>query len=140
MRMNARMQLAGANSPHQQEPGTQHFALAAATLGLLADRTRLALLHELTLGEADVGTLAEACGAARPAVSQHLARLRLAGVVQFRKEGQRVIYALRDEHLRRLLAEAFSHADHQLAATAGDSAAGSAGSADSAGTGAGRSR
>lgn len=112
--MNARTHLAGASIPHLQEPGTEHFALAAATLGLLADRTRLALLHALTRGEADVGTLAETCGAARPAVSQHLARLRLAGLVSTRKEGQRVIYALRDEHLRRLLAEALSHADHQL--------------------------
>ena len=115
--MNARTHLAGANSSHRQEPGAQHFALAAETLGLLADRTRLALLHALTRGEADVGTLAEACGAARPAVSQHLARLRLAGLVATRKDGQRVIYTLRDEHLRRLLAEALSHADHKLIGT-----------------------
>ncbi len=117
MRMNARTHLAGANAPHQQEPGTQHFELAAATLGLLADRTRLALLHALTHGEADVSTLAAACGAARPAVSQHLARLRLAGLVATRKEGQRVIYTLQDEHLRCLLAEALRHADHQLTGT-----------------------
>lgn len=117
MRMNARTHLAGANAPHQQEPGTQHFELAAATLGLLADRTRLALLHALTHAEADVSTLAAACGAARPAVSQHLARLRLAGLVATRKQGQRVIYTLQDEHLRCLLAEALRHADHQLTGT-----------------------
>ena len=48
-------------------------------LGLLADRTRLGLLRRLGEGEADVTTLTEACGASRTSVSQHLARLRLAG-------------------------------------------------------------
>jgi DNA-binding transcriptional ArsR family regulator len=114
--MNARMHLSGAHGSHSQEPGAEHFALAAQTLSLLADRTRLSLLHRLSRGEADVGTLAEACGAARPAVSQHLARLRLAGLVTARKDGRRVIYALRDAHLRRLLTDALSHADHLLAA------------------------
>ena len=65
-------------------------------------------------GEADVGTLTEACGAARPAVSQHLARLRLAGLVTTRKEGRRVVYALRHGHLRRLVDEALQVAAHQL--------------------------
>ena len=56
-------------------------AVAAEVLGLLADRTRLALLQRLAQGEADVTTLTRACGAARPAVSQHLGRLRLAGLL-----------------------------------------------------------
>ncbi|CAM5625415.1 transcriptional regulator [Streptomyces purpurascens] len=80
----------------------------------MGDRTRLALLHALTRGEADVTTLTEACGAARPAVSQHLARLRLAGLVDTRKEGRRVVYSLRDGHLRRLVDEALNVADHRL--------------------------
>ncbi|MDT3442600.1 metalloregulator ArsR/SmtB family transcription factor [Pseudofrankia sp. BMG5.37] len=88
--------------------------MAAEVLGLLADRTRLALLQRLSEGEADVTTLTEACGAARPSVSQHLSRLRLAGLVTTRKEGRRVVYALRHGHLRRLVAEALGVADHQL--------------------------
>ena len=87
---------------------------AAEILSLLADRTRLALLHRLAEGEADVTTLTAACGQARPAVSQHLARLRLADLVTTRKEGRRVIYALRHGHLRRLVDEALNAADHQL--------------------------
>lgn len=117
MRMNARMHLSTATVPHVQEPGAAHFALAADTLGLLADRTRLALLHALAGGDADVSTLAGSCGAARPAVSQHLARLRIAGVVATRKDGRRVIYTLRDQHLRRLLTEVLNHADHKLDGT-----------------------
>ncbi|GAA1262504.1 hypothetical protein GCM10009646_58140 [Streptomyces aureus] len=72
------------------------------------------LLHTLGRGEADVTTLTETCGAARPAVSQHLAKLRLAGLVTARKEGRRVVYALPDGHLRRLVSEALNLADHHL--------------------------
>ncbi|MFF0029008.1 ArsR/SmtB family transcription factor [Streptomyces avermitilis] len=122
--MNARMHLPPAHGAHPRTdgepeahprtPGEEQFVLAAELLALLADRTRLALLHALTGGEADVSTLTEVCGAARPAVSQHLARLRLAGLVNTRKEGRRVIYSLRDGHLRRVVDEALSLADHRL--------------------------
>lgn len=108
------MHLSPANDAHPRTPGEEQFALAAEILALLGDRTRLSLLHALTPGEADVTTLTEACGAARPAVSQHLARLRLAGLVSTRKEGRRVIYALRDGHLRRIVDEALNVADHRL--------------------------
>jgi DNA-binding transcriptional ArsR family regulator len=114
VRMSARMHLSSAHDAHPRSPGEEQLALAAELLALLGDRTRLALLHALTGGEADVTTLTEACGAARPAVSQHLARLRLAGLVSTRKEGRRVIYSLRDGHLRRLVDEALNVADHRL--------------------------
>ncbi|MFI2508120.1 ArsR/SmtB family transcription factor [Streptomyces sp. NPDC018972] len=112
--MSARMHLSPAHDARPRTPGEEHYALAAELLALLGDRTRLALLHALTSGEADVTTLTEACGAARPAVSQHLARLRLAGLVDTRKEGRRVIYSLRDGHLRRLVDEALNVADHRI--------------------------
>ncbi|GGY31258.1 hypothetical protein GCM10010384_43080 [Streptomyces djakartensis] len=114
VRMSARMHLSPADDAHPRTPGEEQFALAAELLALLGDRTRITLLHALTGGEADVTTLTEACGAARPAVSQHLARLRLAGLVNTRKEGRRVIYSLRDGHLRRLVDEALNVADHRL--------------------------
>lgn len=99
----------------QVREDSERLAVAAEILGLLADRTRLTLLQRLGEGEADVTTLTEACeGAARPSVSQHLAKLRLAGLVTTHKEGRRVVYGLRHGHLRRLVAEALSVADHQL--------------------------
>ncbi|WP_445525681.1 ArsR/SmtB family transcription factor [Streptomyces cyslabdanicus] len=112
--MSARMHLSAAHDTHPRTPGAEQLALAAELLALLGDRTRLALLHALLSGEADVTTLTETCGAARPAVSQHLARLRLAGLVDARKEGRRVVYSLRDGHLRRLVGEALNVADHRL--------------------------
>ncbi|MDH6575439.1 metalloregulator ArsR/SmtB family transcription factor [Kitasatospora sp. MAP5-34] len=103
---------------HAQEPDSnnERLEVAAATLALLADRTRLALLQRLGEGEADVTTLTEACQAARPSVSQHLAKLRLAGLVTSRKDGRRAVYALRHGHLRRLVDEALNVADHQIRA------------------------
>jgi DNA-binding transcriptional ArsR family regulator len=98
-----------------QEPDEgERMAVAVEVLGLLADRTRLAVLVRLGEGEADVTTLTQACGATRTSVSQHLARLRLAGLVTTRKDGRRVVYALRHGHLRRLVQEALSVADHRI--------------------------
>ncbi|TJZ54462.1 helix-turn-helix transcriptional regulator [Streptomyces piniterrae] len=111
--MSARMHLSDAHRSQERDAGAR-LTVAAEVLGMLADRTRLALLQRLAEGEADVTTLTGACGAARPSVSQHLSRLRLAGLVTSRKEGRRVIYALRHGHLRRLVEEALSVADHQL--------------------------
>ncbi|MDN3356264.1 metalloregulator ArsR/SmtB family transcription factor [Actinomadura sp. DC4] len=111
------MHLSGAHG--SQEPGVppsggERVAVAVEVLGLLADRTRLSLLVRLGEGEADVSTLTGACGASRTSVSQHLARLRLAGLVTTRKDGRRVVYALRHGHLRRLVQEALSVADHRI--------------------------
>ncbi len=107
------MHLSAAQGSQQRADG-ERLAVAVEVLGLLADRTRLALLQRLGEGEADVGTLTEACGASRTSVSQHLARLRLAGLVTTRKEGRRVVYAVRHGHLRRLVDEALSVADHRI--------------------------
>ncbi|MER5637878.1 metalloregulator ArsR/SmtB family transcription factor [Kitasatospora sp. NPDC002227] len=112
--MGSGTELADAH-PSQQWTG-ERLDAAAAVLALLADRTRLALMERLGRGEADVTTLTEATGAPRPSVSQHLAKLRLAGLVTTRKEGRRVVYALRHGHLRRLVDEALNVADHQLGA------------------------
>lgn len=97
---------------HPAPPEHERLAVAANVFALLADPTRLHLLWTLAGGEADVSQLTESCGASRTAVSQHLAKLRLAGLVEFRKESRHAIYQLRDGHLRRLVLEALNHADH----------------------------
>jgi DNA-binding transcriptional ArsR family regulator len=65
---------------------------AAATFGLLASTMRLHIVWVLAQGEADVGTLAERTGGTLQTVSQHLAKLKLAGLVQSRREGRRQVY------------------------------------------------
>jgi DNA-binding transcriptional ArsR family regulator len=98
----------------QQLPPGGHVEQAATAFRMLSDPTRLRLLWLLCGGEYDVGSLAAAVGVARPAVSQHLAKLRLAGLVSTRRDGRRVLSQARGGHVRGLLAEAVNAADHQL--------------------------
>ncbi|MFI7320831.1 ArsR/SmtB family transcription factor [Streptomyces venezuelae] len=112
--MPERTETSPAHHGHQRRPGREQLETATTVFALLADPTRLHLLWLLAGGEADVTELASESEAARPAVSQHLAKLRLAGLVQARKDGRRMVYSLRDGHLRRLVTEALSHADHQI--------------------------
>ncbi|MEU2233336.1 ArsR/SmtB family transcription factor [Streptomyces vietnamensis] len=112
--MSSRDASPAATTAHQHTPGSRELLAAAGVFALLADATRLHLVWLLARGESDVTALAEAVGAARPAVSQHLAKLRLGGLVESRKEGRRVVYSLPDGHLKRLVVEAISHADHQV--------------------------
>ncbi len=81
---------------------------------MLADATRLRMMWLLCGAEYDVTTLAEAVGIARPAVSQHLAKLKLAGLVAVRRDGRRAVYRVRGGHVRRLLGEAVEAADHRV--------------------------
>lgn len=81
---------------------------------MLADATRLRMLWLLCGDEYDVTTLAAEVGVARPAVSQHLAKLRLTGLVSMRRDGRRVLYRARGGHVRRLLSEAVNAADHHI--------------------------
>lgn len=81
---------------------------------MLADPTRLRLMWLLCGGEYDVSALAVQVGSARPAVSQHLAKLRMTGLVATRRDGRRVVYTARGGHVRRLLGEALEAAEHHL--------------------------
>jgi DNA-binding transcriptional ArsR family regulator len=115
--MYARDNVAGAGDGQQLPPGAQVEA-AVTAMRMLADGTRLRLLWLLREGEHDVGALAAAVGAARPAVSQHLAKLLLAGLVSSRRDGRRVLYRARGAHVRRLITEALHAADHLVSGLA----------------------
>lgn len=58
----------------------------------LADPSRRAIFEALTLGEAAVKDLSSRFPISQPAVSQHLATLKDAGLVQGRRDGRRVYY------------------------------------------------
>lgn len=88
--------------------------VATVTLAMLSDATRLRLMAHLLTGEQDVTALTAAVGAARPAVSQHLGKLRLAGLVTVRRVGRRGLYAVAGPHVRRLVTEALQMAEHQV--------------------------
>ena len=93
--------IAGFEMPHDDE-----IRRAADRLRMLGDPTRLKILWALAQGESSVACLAEIIGAAPTAVSQHLAKLRLAGVVNHRREGTFVHYTLDDPGVHALLGRA----------------------------------
>jgi DNA-binding transcriptional ArsR family regulator len=81
---------------------------AAADLRLLADPTRLKILWALVQGESNVGCLADLAGVSATSVSQHLAKLRLSGLVQTRREGTFVYYSVTSDWVTRLLTDALT--------------------------------
>jgi DNA-binding transcriptional ArsR family regulator len=111
--MYARDNAVGADAS-QEQPTPAQVNAAVDAFRMLSDATRLRLMWLLSSGELDVNSLAEAIGVPRPSVSQHLAKLRLAGLVDTRRDGRRVLYRARDSHVRALIAEAMFHADHEV--------------------------
>ena len=70
--------------------------LQAEVLKTLASPRRLEIIHALAIGPSEVGRLARAIGASQPNVSQHLAVLRSAGIVEAERSGREVRYRLAD--------------------------------------------
>jgi DNA-binding transcriptional ArsR family regulator len=99
------------SSPSNQLTADQ-VEVTVATFSMLAEPTRVRLLWLLLGGEYGVNELAEMSGSAPSAVSQHLAKLRLARLVRHRREGRRILYRTDNAHVRRLLEESLHHADH----------------------------
>ena len=71
-------------------------ALQAEVLKTLASTRRLEIIHRLAEGPCEVGRLAEELGASQPNISQHLAVLKAAGIVDAERDGREVRYRLSD--------------------------------------------
>lgn len=84
---------------------------------MLADATRVRLIVALRGGELSVNNLAKIVDKSPAAVSQHLAKLRLARIVVNRQDGQRVFYRLENEHASTLVTDAIFQAEHSLGGT-----------------------
>jgi DNA-binding transcriptional ArsR family regulator len=69
----------------------------AATLQVLGDPSRHAIVELLRDGERPVGELVERLSLSQPAVSKHLRVLKEAGIVEARHEAQRRLYRIRAE-------------------------------------------
>jgi DNA-binding transcriptional ArsR family regulator len=70
--------------------------LQAEVLRTLASPRRLEILHRLADGPREVGRLAAELGLSQPNVSQHLAVMRAAGIVDAERVGREVRYRLSD--------------------------------------------
>lgn len=74
-----------------------------AVFRALADPSRRAIFERLARGEVAVKELTARFDISQPAVSQHLAALKGAGLVQERKEGRLVYYRVRAKGLKPLV-------------------------------------
>ena len=77
---------------------------------LLSDETRLRiLLYLMREGELHVTALCEKLGQSQPAVSHHLALLRVAGLIEARRDGKHNYYSICRNHFQQLMGELFNN-------------------------------
>ncbi|CAN5295207.1 hypothetical protein BH11PSE5_BH11PSE5_30420 [soil metagenome] len=74
-------------------------AVAAEKIKIFGQPQRLMILSCLLRGERNVGEIADVTGIGQPALSQQLAELRRADLVQTRKEAKQVWYMLADDNV-----------------------------------------
>lgn len=100
-----------------RDPAGPCVELAVEIFSMLADATRVRIVLALRDGALPVNRLADIVDKTPAAVSQHLAKLRLARIVSTRHEGTRVFYRLANEHASRLVSDAIFQAEHALSNT-----------------------
>jgi ArsR family transcriptional regulator len=81
----------------------RNAARAEAMLKQLAHAGRLLILCSLTEGERTVGQLMQLVDLSQSAVSQHLAKLRNAKLVEAEKRGQMVYYRISSDEAQSIL-------------------------------------
>lgn len=102
--------------PRTKEPSAKPFPAISDALErdlvqvfkLLSDETRLRILLYLAReGELHVTALCQKLGQSQPAVSHHLALLRVAGLIEARRDGKHNYYSVRKSHFHRIIGELF---------------------------------
>jgi DNA-binding transcriptional ArsR family regulator len=91
------------------EPTRPQLDVAARTFALLSAPVRLHLVALAAQGEYDVGTLSARAGVGIATASQHLTKLRLAGIISGRRDGRRQIYTVEDPHVITMVQQIFEH-------------------------------
>lgn len=76
----------------------------------LSDFTRFQILSALLDTDRSVSDLQEICHVSQSAISHQLRLLRDRGLVTPRREGQRMIYTLSDDHVGQLIGVGLKHA------------------------------
>lgn len=100
----------------KKELTDEALEMIAVRFRLLADPTRLKILHTLGEDELNVGELVEATGGSQANVSKHLGILLEAGVVARRKEGLNAFYRVSDETIFELCETVCSRLETQFSA------------------------
>lgn len=89
--------------PDFRMPDDDQVAAAVDAFRMLADPTRVKILWALMNGETSVACLAELVQVTPTTVSQHLSKLRLAGLVKGRRQGTFVYYTAASDRIRDVL-------------------------------------
>ena len=106
----------GIRAPHPQDQAASRPSLIPAQAAqslvelfkLLADETRLRILSLLQQEqELNVRTLCTLLGQSQPAVSHHLALLRMAGFIEMRRAGKHNFYRILPQRFEELLGLVF---------------------------------
>ncbi len=82
---------------------TQELKMKAEVIKVLGHPERLAILMLLSDGERCVKELKEELGISQPKVSQHVGIMKELGILNFRKEGTKVLYSIGDNRIRKFL-------------------------------------
>jgi ArsR family transcriptional regulator len=81
----------------------QQLEAAVEGLRVIAHPVRLAVLCRLAAGMKNVGELQESTGTTQSNLSQHLAKLRLLGLVSCERRSQHIYYRLTDPGFLRII-------------------------------------
>ena len=86
----------------------------AVILKLLGDKTRLSMLRLMQLKDCCVCEFVDIFQMSQPAISQHVRRLKEAGLVNERRSGKWIIYSLNQENIYySLLQDVLNHIPSQ---------------------------
>lgn len=75
----------------------------AKILKAVANQYRLEIIDLLLSGEKNVGELNKTVKVSQPALSQHLTKLRLAGIIGQRREQRNMYYFISNPHVTRII-------------------------------------
>lgn len=90
--------------------GGQGLVRATDIFKALSNPLRVGIVRELARGDRAVHELVDALGVAQPRISEHLAILRGARLVEAERHGRSVSYHLVDEHVAHIVEDAVIHA------------------------------
>lgn len=93
----------------QQVPSEDQLYDLAELFKVFGDSTRIRILYRLFSGEYGVNELAESLILTQSAVSHQLKLLKQARLVQARREGKSMIYALADDHVSTMIGQGLEH-------------------------------
>ena len=89
--------------------GRESAVAVADLFRVLADPTRVSIIHALSVAELCNGDLAAVLGISESAVSHQMRELRLMKLVTAEKRGRMVYYRLTDTHIRHIFADTLRH-------------------------------